>query len=228
MAAYEKKSSFEILAEITLSCPICFENYETDEASRMPMINTACGHSICFECTNKIKTCSLCNQRTPYGGRYIKNFAVLDQIGLMKSHFRDGIKTAAVVATAEEVATVETKKDESCSFEVLIYMPKTETRIPFGNFYFCKPRKQLPLNSFVGAARNALYSVYQKKIEEIRIYFQNENGTYGELDLTDSTKRIGIPLPNHSKIILEKATYQTKYQYICSFAEKVIQKQYMV
>lgn len=214
------------LTEIILSCPICYELYESENPARVPMMNTFCGHTICYECKNKIQngTCSLCNQKTPE--RYMKNFALLDQIRLILLIEKTNV--SAVSATTVVDQTTE-QNETMCTFDVFIYNPMTETELECGQFHFCKPAKVLAWNSLVGAAKNALYSVNQKKVDNLRIYFQTVQNTYGELNLLDSdyAKRIGVPFPNHSTIILEDASYRS-YHHARSFAEHVFQKKYLV
>jgi hypothetical protein len=230
--------------ETIISCPICFETYSSSDARRIAMMNTSCGHSCCFECSQKMDVkCALCNQF----GRFMKNFALMDQISLvktveltLKSNSSSSSCSSSSISKKLKEKEKETKDSfSSCTFEVMIYIPRTKTQMKRGYFYFCKTTQTLPLSSLVGAARNALFSYYQKKIEDFRIYFQmnssgsdsdSDNDSYGELDLTKEniTKRIGVPFPNHTLLVLEKASYRKKRQYVCSFAECLFQENFLV
>ena len=71
------------------SCPICWRHY-SDEARPVCL---PCGHSTCLQCSEAIRSCSLCRQRIHATFRRNTNFALLELVQRTEQARRDATQT---------------------------------------------------------------------------------------------------------------------------------------
>lgn len=65
--------------ENNLCCPICWRSFASD---LVPSV-LPCGHTFCWDCTNEIRSCSLCRHPLRNGNARKVNFALVTAIEMI-------------------------------------------------------------------------------------------------------------------------------------------------
>ena len=133
-----------------LMCPICFTNFTSSNQDLNPMVS-ACGHSICYACANKLakKECPSCKKVLDVA-KLVKNYSLLEVIDNLNSdeaNKRKMLNVADVVKNLEACDADDDDLDVNCSASSMHDCTRcdTKTTTPFCrrcNDYHCDECRQ--------------------------------------------------------------------------------------